>query len=331
MSSLELPDLVVALRRADALERFSAACGSPLLVVDLRSAPATGLDLSGVPEALAGLPCVVAALGDRCAPGLVAACDVRLQSEQELEGLASSVHARPIAATALVQLLRNSAGKTSEEGLFLESLAYSTLQSGPEFRTWLASRTPRRVESRQAGPAVRVTRDASELFVTLARPSRRNAFSVEMRDAFVEAMSLGLSDSSIGVVHLSGDGPSFSSGGDLDEFGSLPDPATAHLVRSTRSPARVMAGCGAKTRVRVQGACVGAGCELPAFAAHVCADPGAFFQLPEVGMGLVPGAGGTVSLPRRIGAQRTAWLAITGTRLNAQDALAWGLVDELAE
>jgi enoyl-CoA hydratase/carnithine racemase len=74
---------------------------------------------------------------------------------------------------------------------------------------------------------------------------------------------------------------------------------------------------------------VGAGIELPAFARRVVADRGAFFELPEVGMGLVPGAGGTVSLPRRIGPQRTAWLALTGRRLDAETALSWGLVDDL--
>ena len=47
-------------------------------------------------------------------------------------------------------------------------------------------------------------------------------------------------------------------------------------------------------------------------------------------MGLVPGSGGTVSLPRRIGRQRTAWLALSGERLDAPTALAWGLVDEIA-
>ncbi|MGH7287034.1 MAG: enoyl-CoA hydratase/isomerase family protein, partial [Myxococcota bacterium] len=59
-------------------------------------------------------------------------------------------------------------------------------------------------------------------------------------------------------------------------------------------------------------------------------DPSAFFVLPEVGMGLVPGAGGTVSLPRRIGRQRTAWLALSGRRLPAEEARALGLVDEIA-
>ena len=55
---------------------------------------------------------------------------------------------------------------------------------------------------------------------------------------------------------------------------------------------------------------------------RVAAAPDAFFQLPEVGMGLVPGAGGTVSLPRRIGRQRTAEMALSGKRIDAETALA---------
>ena len=53
------------------------------------------------------------------------------------------------------------------------------------------------------------------------------------------------------------------------------------------------------------------------------------FWLPELSMGLVPGAGGTVSLPRRIGRQRTAWLALTGEPIDAETARAWGLVDQI--
>jgi enoyl-CoA hydratase/carnithine racemase len=82
-------------------------------------------------------------------------------------------------------------------------------------------------------------------------------------------------------------------------------------------------------RVEVHGACVGAGIELPAFARRVVARSDAFFQLPEVAMGLVPGAGGTVSIPRRVGRQRAAYLCLSAVRLDAETALAWGLVDEI--
>ena len=53
--------------------------------------------------------------------------------------------------------------------------------------------------------------------------------------------------------------------------------------------------------------------------------------LPEISMGLIPGAGGTVSLPRRIGPQKTAYLAMSGKRLPLSEALAWGLIDEAVE
>ena len=76
---------------------------------------------------------------------------------------------------------------------------------------------------------------------------------------------------------------------------------------------------------------MGAGIELPAFGRQVVAARNTFFQLPEVGMGLVPGAGGTVSIPRRIGRQRTAYLALSGLRVDAATAHGWGLVDELHE
>jgi len=81
--------------------------------------------------------------------------------------------------------------------------------------------------------------------------------------------------------------------------------------------------------VEVKGACIGAGIELPAFAGRIEAAADAIFQLPEVSMGLVPGAGGTVSLPRRIGCHRSAWLALTGQAIDASTALSWGLIDEV--
>jgi enoyl-CoA hydratase/carnithine racemase len=151
-----------------------------------------------------------------------------------------------------------------------------------------------------------------------------------MRDGLVEGLRLVVGDPSITEVSLRGEGKSFCSGGDLAEFGTLPDPATAHVVRSTRNAARLLHACADRVTVQLHGACVGAGIELPAYAARVVAHPESFFQLPEVGMGLVPGAGGTASIPRRIGRQRTAYLALAGLRLDAATALDWGLVDALS-
>jgi len=57
---------------------------------------------------------------------------------------------------------------------------------------------------------------------------------------------------------------------------------------------------------------------------------GTFMRLPEIGMGLIPGAGGCVSVTRRLGRQGAAWLIITGVRISARTALRWGLIDEIA-
>jgi len=72
---------------------------------------------------------------------------------------------------------------------------------------------------------------------------------------------------------------------------------------------------------------MGAGIEVPAFAAHVSAAADSRIALPELGIGLVPGAGGTVSIPRRIGRHRAAALGLSGSVIDGATALAWGLVD----
>ena len=128
---------------------------------------------------------------------------------------------------------------------------------------------------------------------------------------------------------LEGEGPAFSAGGDLDEFGTATDLAQAHVIRTSRSPALLVHCQRAKVRAHLQGACVGAGIEIPAAGGHVQATGDAWFRLPEIGMGLIPGAGGTTSIPRRIGRHRTLWWALQDLRLDARIALEWGLVDAI--
>ena len=165
--------------------------------------------------------------------------------------------------------------------------------------------------------------------LTLNRPDRANAFVASMRDGVVEALRTAAADPSVEGVILRGAGDSFCSGGDLAEFGSAPDPAVGHATRVTRSPAWWVDHLAADVRVHLHGHCIGAGIEVPAFAGTVLAASDTRIRLPEVAMGLVPGAGGTVSIPRRIGRHRTAWLAVTGTEIDAATALQWGLVDRI--
>jgi enoyl-CoA hydratase/carnithine racemase len=325
-------ELLRCLDDPHASEARSVLIGEPLVQVDLGAPVPTEAREERFWRALSQLPAPTVGFASGGIAGgaeaLAAAVDVVASSEDELAAIEATARRAPLASLVLVQLLRGSLAREIPEGLLAESLAYSTLQAGPEFATWVASRQPRvREPNRQ--PAVRVSRHAEQVELRLDRPEKRNAFSAEMRDGLSEALALVIQDGSLRQVVLTGEGPSFSSGGDLDEFGSLPDPATAHAVRVTRSPAALLARCANRVEAQVHGACVGAGAELPAFCRHVVAAPDAFFQLPEVGMGLVPGAGGTVSLPRRMGRQRTAWLALTGKRIGVERAREWGLVDEI--
>ncbi|MDW8803397.1 enoyl-CoA hydratase/isomerase family protein [Streptomyces scabiei] len=237
------------------------------------------------------------------------------------------VAARPDACLTLVQVLRMGPALPPPGRLIVESLAYSTLQTGAAFRSWLAGRRPR--APRPSAEPVLLDRDGDRLSITLDRPRVHNAFDTATRDALCEALEVAVADSTVTRVDLRGNGPSFCSGGDLAEFGSAPDPARAHRVRVHRSPAALLQRCAARVTAHLHGACVGAGIELAAFAGRVTATPDTVIRLPEIGMGLIPGAGGTASLPTRIGRERTAYLALTGAALSATEARRWGLVDEI--
>jgi enoyl-CoA hydratase len=260
---------------------------------------------------------------------LIEACDVVLESPSALSAVIANIERSPIAASVLVQTLRATARLGPEDALAVESLAYATLQAGPEFARWQAERKKPGTPPADRGPPVILARDGDSLSVELNRPLNRNAISVEMRDALVEAFALAAADRSIATMGVSGAGACFSIGGDLAEFGLAPDPAFAHMIRMERLPARALLASVDRTTFHLHGACIGAGIELPAFAARVTAQSGAFFQLPEIRFGLIPGAGGCVSLPRRIGRQRTAYLALSGRRISARTALAWGLIDAI--
>ena len=216
-------------------------------------------------------------------------------------------------------------------GVITESLAYSTLQAGPEFAGWLAERGPARMP--EIPNPVEADRDGGELRVRFNRPRRHNAFSTDARAALLEALEVARIDPSVTRLRLTGNGKSFCSGGDLAEFGTFADPVSAHLARTRHSPALVLdeitARLGRACQAEVHGQVLGSGLEMAAFCGHVTCRPGATLGLPELALGLIPGAGGTVSITRRIGRWRTAYLVLSGRTIDPATALDWGLVDEV--
>ena len=273
-------------------------------------------------QALAALPAIFVSHSPCAAVDLVV-------TESELAAVHESVLRAPLAAQALVMLLRNSERRSLEEGLLAESTTYSMLQGGPEFLEWQRSYRARPRVS-EIGSAVRVESNATEFVITLTRPHVHNAFSRRMRDELCEALTVAQATDTDSAIVLCGSGPSFCSGGDLTEFGTFPSIPESHVTRLQRSPARLLAHVAERATVYLHGACMGAGIELPAYASRVVAAADSVIALPEIGLGLIPGAGGTWSIPRRIGRQRATWLALPGQSIDARVALEWGLVDEIA-
>lgn len=292
--------------------------GEHFLILPVEALPAD-------PDWLQAQPRPVIAVGE----GLPANADAVVAGDAELPPLLRNIERAPRAALALVQVLRAAECLPLPAAMTVESLAYAALQVGGEYRAWLAGRETPPVEIRGVGEPILVTREDDVVRAELNRADNRNSLTVELRDALVELFELVLLDDSIEQLHVSGRGDCFSIGGELREFGLSTDPASGHWIRSTHNPGSLLARCADRVSFHLHSACLGSGIELPAFAHRISARPGTFFQLPELGFGLIPGAGGCVSIARRIGRHRTAWLALSGKKINARKALEWGLIDEI--
>lgn len=309
------------------------------------------VDLSNAPEAgSASLPGVVVGFGthaeltrsqswldaatftlteDRCADRRVVTVESVPDALAELRTRCERwTHASSVCDDVLRSVQPDAAALT---GVVTESLAYSTLQAGPEFARWLAERGAAAMP--ETADPVLAERDDDTVRIRFNRPHRHNAFSTGARAALLEALTVAQLDPSVTAIVLSGNGPSFCSGGDLAEFGTFADPASAHLARTRQSPALVLdaltARLGRSCRAEVHGRVLGSGLEMAAFCGCVEAREDSVFGLPELSLGLIPGAGGTVSVTRRIGRWRTAYLVLSGRTIGAETALDWGLVDAI--
>ncbi len=327
LSTAELVELSLEPNAADTTDNRVA------VAVDLDSDRTTLEQLRRLKLWLVRQPLPVIALSSVSGTSPLAECvDVLVNDPATLQRVQEKISANPAASAVLCQVLRAQATADVPSALVVESLGYATLQAGQEFSAWLASvqgRYPPRVDSDES--PLKIKRSDSALCITLASRRNRNALSRAMRDALSSVFKLVLMDTAIQSVIVDAEGPCFSAGGDLSEFGSMRDQAMAHAIRMQRMPAQYLAACADRCEFRVHGAAIGAGIELSAFARRLVATSDTLFRLPEVAMGLIPGAGGCVSIPKRIGRQKTALMAILGEDVDAQTALAWGLIDAIVD
>jgi len=162
--------------------------------------------------------------------------------------------------------------------------------------------------------------------ITLDRPHRLNAYDVAMRDELWAALAAAADDPGVRVAILRGAGGAFCTGGDLAEFGTAPSPLVARSVRFARDVPGLLARFTKPIVAAVHGYVVGGGLEMALLADVAIAAAGARFRLPEVGLGMIPGVGGTQTLPRAVGLGRAADVVLTRRWLDAAEALAMGIV-----
>jgi enoyl-CoA hydratase/carnithine racemase len=168
--------------------------------------------------------------------------------------------------------------------------------------------------------------DARVATITLDRPERLNAYDVAMRDELDAGLAAAADDPAVRVVVLRGAGRAFCAGGDLREFGTAPSPLAARRARFARDVPGCLARFPKPIVAAVHGFAVGGGLEMALLADFCLAAADARFRLPEVGLGMIPGVGGTQTLPRAVGLGHAADLTLTRRWVGADEALALGIV-----
>lgn len=175
-------------------------------------------------------------------------------------------------------------------------------------------------------PAVLYEKRDNVAWVTLNRPERLNAYNIEMRDSLFEVLSAIHDDPDVRAMVLAGAGSSFSTGGDVSEFGQAPSPTAARWIRFRRDVWGRLRSLLVPTVAAVHGFTVGGGVEMALLCDIAIAASDARFCLPETGLGMIPGVAGTQTAVRRL---RFGWaldLCITGRWIDARQALILGLV-----
>jgi enoyl-CoA hydratase/carnithine racemase len=166
--------------------------------------------------------------------------------------------------------------------------------------------------------------------VTLNRPHAMNAFNVQMRDDLHEIISAIQADDEVRVVVFKGAGDkAFCAGADLKEFLTAPSAVKARRIRAVRDLWRRLIDTPQPLIAALHGYVLGSGMEIALFCDLRIAAPDAVFGLPEVGLGILPAAGGTQTLPRILGLSGALDMLLTGRRLSGQEALDMRLVSRL--
>jgi enoyl-CoA hydratase len=177
---------------------------------------------------------------------------------------------------------------------------------------------------------IRATREADGIeLVVLNRPLAANALNTQMGlDLVVFFEALAMRPDRARCILLTGAGTkAFCAGGDLKERNGMSVEAWSNQHRIFERMIRAIVDCPVPVIAAVNGAAYGGGCEIALACDFIHAAESARFSLPEVGLGIMPGGGGTQTLTRAVGERKSKELIFTSRPFNAEEALAWGLVN----
>ncbi|MFE0021439.1 enoyl-CoA hydratase/isomerase family protein [Amycolatopsis sp. NPDC059021] len=168
-------------------------------------------------------------------------------------------------------------------------------------------------------------------WIVLDRPRHKNAFTGEMLRAWAEAYRAFQADDHVRAVVLTGTGDAFCAGADLGDLGQARSPLDSRrlMTEHVHPVARAAEDLAKPLIAAVNGAAVGAGMDMALMCDYRIASDRARFSEGYVRVGLVPGDGGCHYLPRIVGRSRALRLLWTGEFVDADQALAWGLADEI--
>ncbi len=172
-----------------------------------------------------------------------------------------------------------------------------------------------------------IHRHGRVLQLTLNRPQARNALNNALLTQIAEALEAAAVDDSVGVCVIRGNARFFAAGADLNEMAEKDLPATLDDIRP-----RLWGRIDAFTKpliASVNGYALGAGCELALLCDLIVAGDNARFGLPEITLGIMPGAGGTQRLIRSVGKALASRMVLSGESIDARQAQQAGLVSDI--
>ncbi|MDO8785063.1 MAG: enoyl-CoA hydratase/isomerase family protein, partial [Syntrophales bacterium] len=159
-------------------------------------------------------------------------------------------------------------------------------------------------------------------FITINRPEKLNALNGQVIDELLNVLGEVRSDDEVKAIILTGSGQkAFVAGADIDEIKEIEVKNGLDFCRRGQEMNRQIEELGKPSIAAVNGLALGGGCELALSCTFRILSENARLGLPELGLGVIPGYGGTQRLSRIIGKSRALWAMLTGDMISAQEAL----------